>query len=76
MEKRLYRSKDNRMLAGVCGGIAHYFNIDPVLVRVLAIVALLAFNFMAFLAYIILIIVVPVETPENNKPPEVPKLGA
>ena len=31
--KRLYRSKDNVMLAGVCGGIGEYFDIDPTLVR-------------------------------------------
>ena len=31
--KRLYRSEKNRMIAGVCGGIAEYFNIDPTLVR-------------------------------------------
>lgn len=35
MEKKLYRSLSNRMLAGVCGGIAEYFNIDPTLVRLL-----------------------------------------
>jgi phage shock protein C len=67
MEKRLYRSRDNRMLAGVCAGLANYFNLDPTIVRVLAVVCLLAFNFMAFLAYIILIIVVPVENREGNR---------
>lgn len=33
MNKRLYRSTHDRMLAGVCGGIAEYFQIDPTLVR-------------------------------------------
>ena len=33
MEKRLYKSKKNKMLAGVCGGIAEYFNLDPTLIR-------------------------------------------
>ena len=33
--KKLHRSKDDRWLAGVCGGIAEYFNIDSTLVRVL-----------------------------------------
>lgn len=32
-KKRLYRSRNNRMIAGVCGGIAEYFDIDPTLVR-------------------------------------------
>lgn len=31
--KKLYRSESNRMIAGVCGGIAEYFDIDPTLVR-------------------------------------------
>jgi phage shock protein C len=33
MEKKLYRSRKNYMLGGVCGGIGEYFNIDPTLVR-------------------------------------------
>ena len=36
--KRLYRSASNRWIAGVCGGIGEYFNIDPTLVRILAVV--------------------------------------
>jgi phage shock protein C len=67
MEKRLCRSRDNRMLAGVCAGLANYFNLDPTIIRVLAVVCLLAFNVMAFLAYIILIIVVPVENREGSR---------
>ncbi len=56
--KRLYRSRTDRMLAGVCGGLAEYFNIDPVIIRVIAVVAaLMAFG--GLLAYIILWIVVP-----------------
>ena len=33
MEKRLYRIEEGKMVAGVCGGVAEYFNIDPTLVR-------------------------------------------
>ena len=33
MNKKLYKSNTNRMLAGVCGGIAEYFNLDPTVVR-------------------------------------------
>ena len=33
MNKRLYKSNENKMIDGVCGGIAEYFNIDPTLVR-------------------------------------------
>ena len=36
--KRLYRSNKNRMLAGICGGIAEYFNTDPTIVRLIAVV--------------------------------------
>jgi phage shock protein C len=67
MEKRLYRSRNNRMLAGVCGGLAEYFNLDPTIIRVLAVICLLAFNVMAFIAYIILIVVVPVDNPAGSR---------
>jgi phage shock protein C len=58
--KRLYRSRKNRMLGGVCGGIAEYFNIDPVIVRLIA-VALFFVGGSALLAYIIALIVIPYE---------------
>ena len=35
MQKKLYRSNSSRMLAGVCGGIAEYFNVDPTIVRII-----------------------------------------
>lgn len=35
MDKKLYRSRSNRMLGGVCGGLAEYINADPTLVRLL-----------------------------------------
>lgn len=37
--KRLYRSEDDRILAGVCSGIGDYFQIDPVLIRVIWVIA-------------------------------------
>ncbi len=33
MEKKLYKSETNKMICGVCGGVAEYFNVDPTLVR-------------------------------------------
>ena len=60
MNKRLYRSAHDRMLAGVCGGIAEYFQIDPTLVR-LGWVAFTALGGSGILAYIILAIIVPRE---------------
>ena len=58
-QKKLTRSA-NRMLAGVCGGIAEYFNVDPTLVRV-AYAALTVFSagFPGLLLYIILVILMP-----------------
>ena len=56
--KRLYRSSTNCMLAGVCGGIAEYFNIDPTLVR-LAWVLFSALGGSGVLAYIVAVIIIP-----------------
>ena len=63
MEKRLYKSKENRMLDGVCGGIAEYFNIDPTLVRLGWFVFSLSGG-SGVLAYIIALIIIP-EKPHN-----------
>ena len=58
MEKRLYKSNKNKMLAGVCGGIAEYFNIDPTLIR-LGWIVFSALGGSGILAYIIAAIVIP-----------------
>ena len=63
MEKRLYRSRTDRMLGGVCGGIAEYFGVDPTLIRLLAVVLIVAGG-AAIIAYIIAWIVIP-EEPKN-----------
>jgi len=58
--KRLYRSNKDSMISGVCGGLGEYFNLDPTIVRLIAI--LLAFVtafFPMLLVYIILSVVVP-----------------
>lgn len=60
MYKRLYRSRTDRMLAGVCGGIAKYFEIDPTLVRLFWLIATFAGG-SGILAYIIAAIVIPLE---------------
>ena len=57
---RLYRSRIDRMIAGVCGGLAKYFDIDPTIVRVLFVVSIFIGGG-GILAYIILWIVVPEE---------------
>ena len=58
MEKKLYRSNNDRMVGGVCGGIAEYFNIDSSLVRILWMVFTLMGG-SGLLAYIICLIVIP-----------------
>ncbi len=68
MEKRLYRSRTERVLGGVCGGIAEYFGVDPTLVRLLALVLILAGG-VGIIAYIIAWIVIP-EEPEKEKAEE------
>lgn len=56
--KRLYKSRNNKMICGVCAGIAEYFNIDPSIVRVLwAVLALAAGT--GVLAYIACAIILP-----------------
>ena len=56
--KRLYKSRNNKMICGVCAGIADYFNIDPSIVRVLRAVLALAAG-TGILAYIACAIILP-----------------
>lgn len=59
MSKRLLRSQD-RMLSGVCGGIADYFELDPTLVRIAyVLISLFSAAFPGLLIYLILWFVVP-----------------
>ena len=56
--KKLYRSQNERMIAGVCGGIAEYTNLDPTIVRLLF-VLLFFLGGNGLLVYLILMIVMP-----------------
>ncbi len=56
--KRLYRSANNRILGGVCGGIGEYLNVDPVLIRLLWILLSFALGF-GLLLYLIAWIIIP-----------------
>ncbi|MDO4976626.1 MAG: PspC domain-containing protein [Eubacteriales bacterium] len=58
MEKRLYKSVENKMICGVCGGIAEYFDIDPTLVRLGAVLLSLTTG-IGLLAYIAAAIIIP-----------------
>lgn len=57
--KRLYRSKTNRMLLGVCGGLAEYFNTDPSVIRLLFIVLCIISMGVGILGYFIAAFIVP-----------------
>ena len=59
--KRLYRSKSDKVLGGVCAGIANYFEVDPVLVRLIWVILTLASMGLGVIAYIIAWIIVPEE---------------
>jgi phage shock protein PspC (stress-responsive transcriptional regulator) len=78
--KRLYRSNSDRMIAGICGGLGDYFNIDSTLVRLIFVIGAI-FSFSAlFWIYIIMLIVVPeepmasqavVDAPASETEPEI-----
>ena len=71
--RRLFRSRGDRVIGGVCGGVAKYFNIDPVLVRVGA-VALIFLGGAGILAYIAAVLLVPNEGVDGGAP-EPPRRG-
>ena len=65
MSKKLYRSNTERMIGGVCGGIADYFDLDPVIVRLAAV--FFAFWGAGFVAYLVGWIIIP-EQPYDPPP--------
>src|SRR3989344_3462532 len=65
-KKRLYRDPDNAIVAGIASGIANYFDIDPVIVRLIFVISIF-FNGLGLLAYIILWLVVPVAQTTADK---------
>lgn len=56
--KKLFRSREDRMLFGVCGGLAEYFNVDPTIVRVLFVLLMLSYG-TSLLIYLIMAIAIP-----------------
>ena len=62
MDKKLYRNSDNKMIAGVCSGLAEYINIDPTIVRLIW--ALIALSGAGLVAYLVAAIIIP-EKPSN-----------
>lgn len=63
MEKKLYRSRTNKKLFGVCGGIAEYFEIDATVIRLILVLTVVFAGF-GILAYLIAALVMP-EAPKN-----------
>jgi phage shock protein C len=60
MKKKLYRSNNDKFLAGVCGGIAEYFNLDTTIIRLIALLIILINAGAALIIYIVCAIIVPV----------------
>ena len=63
--KRLYRSRTDTMLSGVCAGLADYANLDPTLVRLLFVLAFFVTGPGIFIAYLIMMMVIPQAPIEN-----------
>lgn len=58
MEKKIYRSRTNSMIAGVCGGLGEYLNVDPTILRVVAVLLIFA-DGIGLLAYLIGWVIIP-----------------
>jgi phage shock protein C len=67
MNKKLYRTRKDRKLWGVAGGLAKFFSLDPTIVRVLFVVSIFLGS-LGFWTYIVMTIIVPVEPIENSQP--------
>lgn len=70
--KRIYRSQTDRVLAGVCGGLAEYFKVDPALVRIIWILVTL-FGGSGILAYIVALFILPQEYEVKGEAPPIEK---
>ena len=73
--KRLYRSRQERMISGVCGGLGEYLSIDPTIIRLIFVIAAL-WGGAGFIVYLVMMLVVPEEpfgvesSPEPAAPAE------
>ena len=65
--KRLYRSRKNRVIAGVCGGLGEYFNIDATIVRLVFVVSVFAWGASLFV-YLVMLVVMPLEGKDEAQP--------
>lgn len=62
--KYLYRSRKNKVIAGICGGLGNYYNVDPVLIRLIT-VFLTFFLCFPILVYLVAIFIIPLEPEEK-----------
>ena len=63
MSKQLYRSRTNRKIAGVCGGLGEYMNLDPTIIRLIWVLLILCAG-TGLLAYLIAALIIP-ENPDG-----------
>ena len=61
MDKKLYRSRKNKMLCGVCGGLGEYLGIDPTVVRLLVVLLSLSSVGMGVIIYFVVAFIIPEE---------------
>ena len=64
--KKLFRSRDDRMIAGVCAGLGEYFDIDPTLMRLIFVFGALVTGSGLFWVYLVMMILVPEEMPASK----------
>jgi phage shock protein PspC (stress-responsive transcriptional regulator) len=69
MENKLFRSRKDRMLFGVCGGLGKFFGVDSTIIRIVFV--LLAFTGFGILAYIVIAIIAPVEESQKSTPQDI-----
>jgi len=72
MARRLYRSRSDRLIWGVCGGLAEYFDMDPTIVRIIAVLSVFITG-VGIVAYIILALVLPLEESKATQPKDTMK---
>jgi len=70
--KQLYRSRDERMIAGVCGGLGEYFDIDPTVIRLIFVFGSIITGSGLFWAYLVMLVVVPEEPLASEAVVDVP----
>jgi phage shock protein C len=62
LKNRLYRSQSDRMVAGVSGGMAEYFDVDPTIIRLAWVLAFFATGPLALLLYVMCALIIPRES--------------